>query len=145
MSAPRVTGSESLKAVRKGFVHWRSASQARLLAGAAGVFGRSRDEKGEPAGALLVGLVREGRVVGGDDVVRQVRDSLKGSRAGRCCRLRLAPVEECADGLARVYATDRLAQERSGGRQAVLERVAASGRCTPPRFRPTPWLCTYSA
>ena len=36
-----------------------------------------------------------------------------------------------------MYATDRLAQERSGGRQAVLERVAASGRCAPPRFRPT--------
>src|SRR5438034_11527939 len=78
LSAPRVTGSESLKAVRKGFVHWRSTSQARLLAGAAGSWGEVGTRKGKLARALLVGLVRKGHVVGGDDVGGQVRDSLKG-------------------------------------------------------------------
>jgi len=40
-----------------------------------GVVARSGDEKREPAGALLVGVVGERCVVGGDDVGGQVRDA----------------------------------------------------------------------
>ena len=70
---PRVIGSRSLKAVRKGFSKRSSSDQAARLAAAAGSSGEIGTSSGKLSRAGGVAIVGEGRVVGRDDLGRERR------------------------------------------------------------------------
>src|SRR5207244_3861431 len=78
---PLGASGDGIRIAERGEGRLRPAAQGlpgAPVGGRCRVLGRSRDEQQEPASALFVRVVGEGRVGGADDVVRQVRDSLKG-------------------------------------------------------------------